>query len=123
MQLNHLNLCVPHVAQARDFFTQHFGFRCLHQQGEQLAVLQDEQGFAFTLSNFSGKAKPSYPPELHIGFHLSSVQEVEAAYARLLQEGVPLGQPPREHHGSHVFYFKALETIPVEVGCLLPNAQ
>lgn len=121
MQLNHLNLCVPNVSEARDFFTQHFGLRCVHSQGEHLAVLHDDQGFAFTLSNFSGKATPSYPPELHIGFHLNSVQEVNDAYTRLQNEGVAVGTAPHVHHGSHVFYFKALDTIPIEIGCLLPQ--
>ncbi|HWE37949.1 MAG TPA: VOC family protein, partial [Isosphaeraceae bacterium] len=60
MRLNHLNLTVPDVAQSQRFFETYFGFRCLAERGN-IAVLMDESGFVFTLSNFEKATEVEYP--------------------------------------------------------------
>ncbi len=54
MRLNHLDLTVPDVAQSRAFFEKYFGLRCIvdvAQDGDNVVVLTDDQGFALTLNN------------------------------------------------------------------------
>jgi len=50
-RLNHIDLVVPSVKEDRAFFEKHFGFRCLVEFPDKLAVLTDGAGFALTLSS------------------------------------------------------------------------
>jgi catechol 2,3-dioxygenase-like lactoylglutathione lyase family enzyme len=50
MKLNHIDLQVSNVSRARAFFEEHFGFRCTFQRREQLAIMEDDDGFSFGVS-------------------------------------------------------------------------
>ena len=51
MQLNHLNLCVNDLTEARTFFQNCFDFQFLEQKGEAVAIMTDGHGFTLVLSN------------------------------------------------------------------------
>ena len=88
MKLNHLDLQVSDVSAARAFFETHFGLRCAFQRRNEIAILQDDAGLEFGVSNLFDSAAPVYPPDFHIGFVLDSEAEVRATYERLTKAGV-----------------------------------
>ena len=115
MRLNHLNLTVPDVTQARAFFETYFGLRCVAERGRAvLAVLMDESGFILTLNNFDKETSVEYPGAFHIGFMQESRERVDEIYRRLKSDGFD-AEPPREFHGAWTFYFRAPGGFLVEV--------
>lgn len=90
MKLNHVDLQVSNVSAARAFFETHFGFRCTFQRREELAIMEDDAGLAFGLSNLFQSEPPVYPRDFHIGFILDHEAEVRAVYDRLRQSGVEM---------------------------------
>jgi catechol 2,3-dioxygenase-like lactoylglutathione lyase family enzyme len=90
MKLNHIDLQVSDVSSARAFFETHFGMRCTFQRKEQLAILEDDAGLAFGVSNLFDSPPPVYPPDFHIGFILGSESEVRTVRERLVAAGVKL---------------------------------
>ena len=115
MALNHLNLTVPDVPQARTFFETYFGFRCVAEpRGEVLVVLVDESGFVLTLNNFAKAAEVVYPGAFHVGFRQESREQVDALYQRLKAGGFYM-KPPHEFHGAWTTYFRAPGGFLVEV--------
>lgn len=84
MRLNHLNLCVDDLSEARHFFETFFDFQFLEQKGKALVVMSDENGFILVLSDpkaFKGNKDISYPEAFHIGFLVDTSSEVDQAYA------------------------------------------
>src|SRR5690349_20192709 len=67
MQLNHLNLCVNDLNEARTFFQNYFDFQCLEQRKDAVAVMSDGHGFTLVLSNprAFGNELPPYPEGFH----------------------------------------------------------
>jgi catechol 2,3-dioxygenase-like lactoylglutathione lyase family enzyme len=123
VQLNHLNLCVNDLDEARRFFEANLGFQTLAQRGEALAILNDGQGFTLTLTDvrrFGGTTPVVYPQGFHVGFLRETKTEVDAAYARLLAAGIATAPTPRMVHGGYGFYFMALGAIQFEIACLNP---
>ena len=90
MKLNHADLQVSNVSAARTFFETHFGFRCLFQRREELAILEDDAGFSFGVSNLFHSEPPVYPRDFHIGFILEREADVRAVHERLLKGGVEM---------------------------------
>jgi catechol 2,3-dioxygenase-like lactoylglutathione lyase family enzyme len=90
MKLNHIDLQVSNVTAAREFFEKHFGFRCVFQRREQLAMLADDAGLEFGVSNLFGSAAPAYPPDFHIGFVVENETRVRATHDRLAKAGVTI---------------------------------
>jgi len=90
MKLNHIDLQVSNVSRAREFFEAHFGLRCTFQRREELALMEDDAGLSFGVSNLFGSAPPVYPPDFHIGFILGSEAEVRAIHGRLRSAGVTI---------------------------------
>ena len=121
MQLNHLNLCVDDLTEARAFFQTCFDFQCLEQKKDAIAVMTDGRGFTLVLSNSLafGNAPASYPSGFHVGFLLETGEQVDQAYRRLAAANVPLTQEPRKIRESYGFYFTALNGILFEVSCSL----
>jgi catechol 2,3-dioxygenase-like lactoylglutathione lyase family enzyme len=116
VRLNHVNLTVPDVSEARAFFETYFGLRCVFERGrDMLAVLMDESGFVLTLANFDKVDKVEYPGAFHIGFMQESREQVDEIYRRLTSDGID-AKPPREFHGAWTFYLHAPGGIMVEVG-------
>ncbi len=90
MKLNHIDLQVSDVSTARAFFETHFGLRCTFQRRNQLAMLEDDGGLAFGVSNLFDSAPPVYPPDFHLGFILTTEADVRAAHERLQRAGVTM---------------------------------
>ena len=115
--LNHLNLCVPDVLDARQFFETYFDFRCVDIKGDALAVLEGQNGFTLVLSNFTKDVMPVYPDAFHIGFIVERTDQVHAIYERLQQGGIEMEHEPRTMRGSLIFYCYAPGAILLEVSC------
>ena len=121
MQLNHLNLCVNDLTEARSFFQNCFGFQFLEQKGDAVAIMTDGHGFTLVLSNpraFKREVMP-YPEDFHVGFLQETPDQVDQMYHRLGEAGVQLSGEPRKMRGSYGFYFTALNDILFEVSCSL----
>jgi lactoylglutathione lyase len=116
MRLNHLNLAVPDVTTAREFFEGYFGLRCAFERGRaSIAVLVDDSGFVLSLSNFDKAASVESPGAFHVGFMQESVDRVDEMYARLTAAGFE-AKPPREFHGAWTFYLRGPGGIMIEIG-------
>ena len=115
MKLNHVDLQVSDVTRAREFFETHFGFRCLFQRREELALLEDEAGLSLGVSNLFKSPAPVYPPDFHIGFILETEADVRAHYERLKGAGVPI--KAELARGGPNIYFMCVgpDSIAVEV--------
>lgn len=121
MNLNHMNLAVPDVAAAVAFFTEYFGLHLLEGKGQPgvISILEDDAGFVLVLSNFPQAATFSYPKDFQIGFYQKTTGEVNALYARLQADGYVIDLPPRTMWDTWRFYFRAFDTLLVEVACPL----
>jgi catechol 2,3-dioxygenase-like lactoylglutathione lyase family enzyme len=115
MTLNHINIAVPVIAEARPLFESYFGFRCIHDEGDnKIAVLTDQSGFVLTLSNFEKADAFDYPKAFHIGFGQKSREDVNHLYERLKAGGID-AKTPKEFHGAWTFYLHAPGGFLVEV--------
>ncbi len=116
MNLNHVNIAVPHVAASRAFFEKFFGLHCTETKGDNtLSVLVGEEGFVLILSNFEKQVTPRYPRDFHLGFLLrDSIDRVDELYEQLRTSGIE-ANPPKKFHGSLGFYVVAPGGITVEV--------
>jgi catechol 2,3-dioxygenase-like lactoylglutathione lyase family enzyme len=116
MRLNHIDLAVPDVALARDFFTTHFGLH--HQQTlgrDGLSILTDDAGLVLVLSRFAKHGATAYPDGFHIGFLLDEKGEVDAQYQRLVAAGIAVPQPPSAMRGGWMFYLIGPGEVLIEV--------
>ena len=117
MTLNHLDLAVPDVAIARDFFVAHLGFTCVETRGQNgLAILKDSLGLLLVLSRLQKEGPQTYPEGLHIGFHLPSDKDVVLLHERLAAAGVQVAAP-RQLRGALGFYLTVPGGILVEIAC------
>ena len=123
MHLNHLNLCVDNLAEARSFFEDLFEFQLLDQKGEAIAVLDDGAGFTLVLADAGrfGSETPCYPAGFHVGFILDNQEQVDRIFARLAAANIQPPKHPAVLHGSYSFYFRARGDILFEVAC--PHQQ
>lgn len=120
MRLNHVNLVVDDLDEARDFFRGSFGFEPVDRKGEAVAVMTDGQGFTLVLSNaraFGGEVPVRYPDGFHVGFILETQEEVDRTHERLAAAGADTGRAPRRMRDSYGFYFEALNGILFEISC------
>lgn len=118
MQLNHLNLTVPHVESTRLFFETYFNFQCVNVKGDHLlAVLIGTDGFILTLMSetFNKNGNSSYPQNFHFGFILDSKEEVNALYERLKENKLPIEHEPGKIRNSYGFYFY-FDNLFIEIG-------
>jgi len=118
VNLNHLNLTVPNVATARLFFEKHFNFKCIDVKGDNLlAVLNDSNGFIFTLMSetFNKNGVSAYPQNFHFGFILNSKDEVNNLYKQLKEDGIHLENEPSKIRNSFGFYFY-FDNLFIEIG-------
>jgi catechol 2,3-dioxygenase-like lactoylglutathione lyase family enzyme len=122
MRLNHLNLCVDDLSEARHFFETYFDFQLLEQKGKALVVLSDENGFILVLSDpkaFKGKKDIRYPEAFHIGFLVETSSEVDQVYDRLVAGGIEIDKEPYTLRGnSYGFYFTVFNGLLIEVSCI-----
>ncbi len=120
MQLNHLNLCVDNLAEARDLFQRCFDFQPLDQKGDAIAVMTDGHGFTLVLSSrraFGGEEPTIYPDGFHVGFIVENPGQVDQIHSRLAAADIHIDHGPRKIRESYTFYFTALNAILFEVSC------
>ena len=115
MILNHVDLQVSKVSAARAFFERHFGLRCTYQRAGQIALLEDDAGFCFGVSNLRNGPPPVYPPDFHLGFVLKDAQDVREIYSRIKEAGVAIKFELQEAGPNFVFRCLGPDSIPVEV--------
>jgi catechol 2,3-dioxygenase-like lactoylglutathione lyase family enzyme len=115
MKLNHIDLPVADVAGARTFFESHFGFRCIFDREDGLAVLLDEANFALTLSPIAGRERQFYPRGFHIGFNLQTEEALRTATEKLIAAGVNTARPLGELGGALAFQCHAPGGLLVEL--------
>jgi catechol 2,3-dioxygenase-like lactoylglutathione lyase family enzyme len=122
MRLNHLDLHVPDVAAARDFFVDIFGLKAVETRGQDgLAILNDDAGLELILSRpvekFGGAdTVMAGANTYHVGFILPERAEVDAVYERLIAAGFEAWHEPRAIRGGWLFYAMGPGRILVEVG-------
>ena len=115
MVLNHLNLAVSDVQQARAFLMKYFGLDPKGVAGsDKIAFLRDENGMVLTLTNFDGGTEVKYPGAFHIGFIQGSREQVDEINRRRTEDGFEV-DPPARIHGSWTFYFQAPGGFVIEV--------
>ena len=113
MRLNHLDLSVPDLQAAIDFFVAGFGFSVVAvRDADGMAILRGEDGFGLVLTR---DAAPHYPAAFHIGFLQSSEEAVTQAYERLLAAGIATQAAPAISYGSLLFYCRVPGGVLVEV--------
>jgi catechol 2,3-dioxygenase-like lactoylglutathione lyase family enzyme len=115
MILNHLNLAVSDVQQAREFLVKYFGLDPEGKKGnDTIAFLRDANGMVLTLTNIDGATDVKYPGAFHIGFIQPSPEKVDEINRRLKDDGFDV-PPPAKMHGSWTFYFRAPGGFVIEV--------
>ena len=117
MKLNHLNLAVTNPSETGRFFEKYFGLRSMGGAPNENAVmvgLFDDDRMVLVLSNFGKATEVHYPPGFHIGFFLSSSEQVNEINERLKGDGFDVN-PPGKLHGAWGFFFAAPGGIPIEV--------
>lgn len=117
MKLNHLDLSVLNVPQARDFFVEHFAFICLENKSEMMSILQGSDGFVLVLDKLKSNDPPNYPGQFHIGFILENESEVENKRGELQRAGIEVPPQLRKNARGTMFYFTAPGAIMIEVSC------
>jgi catechol-2,3-dioxygenase len=125
MILNHLNLSIPNVAEARHLFETYFDFVPDGMKpNDTLAILKGRDGFSLVLMNESmnRNGNKSYPDAFHIGFQLGSSEEVSATYERLKAGGIQLDQEPQLIRKSLGFYFHH-QNFMIEVNCTVNTIE
>ena len=115
MKFNHLDLPVRDVATLASFFVRHFAMKALIERGD-FALLVDGEGFSLVFSGLAQDQASAFPPGFHVGFNLSTAEEVEALHARLLAEQVPMARPLGWLAGALTFLCQASDELAVEVG-------
>jgi lactoylglutathione lyase len=125
MTLNHINLPVGDVAANRDFFTKYFRMVTAMEVGNNfLAMLVDNSGMVLNLSHFDKDKSAAivHHKDLHVGFFVESVDEVDRVYARIIADGLAV-LAPQKREGRYAFYVKAPGGFDVEVACLEKSVQ
>ena len=122
MALKHLNLAVPDVAQTKAFFETYFGFRCDEVKGDNvIAILEDNNGFILSISNFTKTETPQYPKDFHVGFVQETPEQVMAIYQTMKSNGIDVGKEPHTYsgRGTMSFYVTAPGGFLIEVLCVV----
>jgi catechol 2,3-dioxygenase-like lactoylglutathione lyase family enzyme len=99
MKLNHLNLTVDDVPEARRFLSMYFGLRPYDESrgAKGFDVLFDDDDLVLTLIRGRRNVEISYPETFHIGFIRPSEEDVNAINARLVADGYDVEAPHRAH--------------------------
>jgi catechol 2,3-dioxygenase-like lactoylglutathione lyase family enzyme len=121
LKLNHINLSVPDVQQAQQFFETYFDFVPNGTQpNDTLAILSGADDFTLVLMNerMNQKGNHSYPDAFHIGFVMGSEEEVRTVYDKLKAGGVHLEKEPELIRRNLGFYFHH-QNFMIEVTCVV----
>lgn len=115
MTVNHIDLQVSNIDTAAKFFETFFGLRSIYRREGKIALLADDSGFEFGLSNLHNSPPPVYPPDFHIGFIQENAGRVREIYERLKNAGVPIKFELQEAGPNLAFQCLAPDSIVVEV--------
>ncbi len=114
MKLNHINLTVTDVSEAKAFLEKYFDLRSKGGgDNKNLVVLFDDNGLALTLMKAGRGTEVQYPGYFHIGFIQESEERVNEINQRLKGDGFDV-KPPQRSHGW-TFYVNAPGGFTVEV--------
>jgi catechol 2,3-dioxygenase-like lactoylglutathione lyase family enzyme len=123
MTLNHIDLQVSNVDDAAKFFETFFGLRCTYRREGKIALLEDDSGFEFGVSNLHSLPPPVYPADFHIGFVQENVDSVRKIYERVKNAGVPIKFELQDAGPNLAFQCLAPDSIVVEVRAPRPRAK
>lgn len=115
MKLNHIDLQVSNIDDCIKFFKTFFGLRCTYRREGKIALLADDSGFEFGVSNLHNLPPPIYPADFHIGFIQENVDRVREIYERVKNAGVPIKFELQEAGPNLAFQCVAPDSIVVEV--------
>ena|ERR1700744_401355 len=118
MKLNHVNISVENVMEARIFFETYFNFVCIDNKGDNaLVVLKGTDGFILVLMSdaFNRERNVSFPSAFHIGFLVNTKEEVLLHYNKLKSGNIQVEREPANMRGVFGFYFHAPGNILVEI--------
>lgn len=115
----HVGLNVTDLDRSVDFYTRVFGW-AVQQQGEGFAFLGDDARLVLTLWTQSDGAFSTRTPGLHhLSFQVDSVEDVQAAEARVREAGLRLYHdgivPHAEGAPSGGIFFEDPDGIRLEV--------
>ncbi len=116
MKLNHIDLQVPDVRAAVDFFERWFGFVLTSSRtSPAIAILRGEDGFALVLQR-SRNEDDAYPDGFHVGFVVPLEDVVVDFQRRARVGGLDVSDVQRNGRGTQVYCY-APGRILVEVSC------
>jgi hypothetical protein len=118
MVLNHINIPLDNVEETKLFFEEYFDFHCTEVKGAHaLAVLKGADGFTLVLmsNSFNRNEITGFPSAFHIGFLLSTREQVINQYNKLKTSALDLKNEPANMRGVFGFYFMAPGNILVEI--------
>jgi catechol-2,3-dioxygenase len=118
MKLNHINLVVTDVAGAISLFENHFGFTCIENRKDVLAVLANTDEFVVVLwsSKLNKDQTAHYPENFHIGFYQPDTDAVVALYEKV-KENFAIENEPRKMRNTFGFYFY-FEKLLIEISVM-----
>ncbi|WP_374164061.1 VOC family protein [Arcticibacter sp. MXS-1] len=119
MILNHINLVVASVPKAVALFEKCFGFKCIENRKDALAVCTNEANFVliFWSSKLNKTDTVSYPENFHIGFYQPDQEAVLRVYNKLKDQEVNLGSAPQKLRNTFGFYCH-FENIMIEISVM-----
>jgi catechol 2,3-dioxygenase-like lactoylglutathione lyase family enzyme len=103
MKLNHLSFPSLDPARTSAFFEKYLGFT--RSPAGPFWILK-RPGFDVVIENGSGVA-PDWPPSFHVGFELPTRADVEALYAVMQADGVPMETEVISHERGSRFFCRA----------------
>lgn len=103
MKLNHLSFPSQAPAQTAAFFEKYLGFQIA--LNDSYCILK-RPGFDVVIENGTGVA-PAWPATFHVGFELPSRADVEALYATMAADGVPMETAVISHERGSRFFCRA----------------
>jgi predicted enzyme related to lactoylglutathione lyase len=117
MTINHLNLIVPDVEAATNFFETYFDFTCQQVKGNNvISILKNKENFILVLmSPQKQNGNSTYPDAFHLGFMLNGTNAVTELYEKLKSGGIPVEHEPKIIRDSFGFYFH-FDNVMIEIG-------
>ncbi|GAB4043809.1 VOC family protein [Spirosoma litoris] len=122
MKLNHINIVVTDVPKAIRLFENHFGFKCINNRKDMIAVLTNTDEFALVVwsSKLNKVQTVQYPENFHIGFYQPNRESVIAIYDKLQAEAVVFESEPKKIRNTFGFYFH-FEGLMIEIS-IIPSS-
>jgi len=119
MKINHINLVVTDVAGPIKLFEDHFGFTCIENRKDAIAVLTNEDNFVliFWSSKLNKESTVSYPENFHVGLYQEDKESVLKIYEQLQNKNLVFDSLPQKMRNTFGFYFY-YESLMIEISVL-----